>query len=69
MTRPFFTHDKISHFEIFDRHAEDVINQIKLRLSEGVAVDIQVRVGHKGYQYNGSTIHTVTLGCFRSVYP
>jgi hypothetical protein len=40
MTRLFFTHDKISHFVIFDRHAEDFIDQIQVRLSEGVAVDI-----------------------------
>jgi hypothetical protein len=37
MTRPSFTHDKISHFGIFDCHAEDFIDQIKVRLSVGVA--------------------------------
>ena len=42
MTRPFFTRDRISHFDIFDRHAEDVINQIGNRLNDGIAVDIQV---------------------------
>lgn len=42
MSRPFFTRDKISHFDIFDRHAEDTISQVKARLKEGEAVDIQV---------------------------
>lgn len=28
MTRPFFTHDRISHCNIFDRHAECAINLI-----------------------------------------
>ena len=42
MTRPFFTKDRISHFENFDRHADEVIHQLKTRLKEGYAVDIQV---------------------------
>ena len=43
MTRPFFTKDRISHFENFDRHADEAIQQLKTRLNEGYAVDIQVR--------------------------
>ena len=43
MTRPFFTKDRISHFENFDRHADEAIRQLKARLNEGYAVDIQVR--------------------------
>ncbi|KAH7882561.1 cytochrome P450 [Phlebopus sp. FC_14] len=41
MTRPFFTHDRISHFNIFDRHAEDAINQMKVRFRSGHPVDFQ----------------------------
>ncbi|EIM82729.1 cytochrome P450 monooxygenase pc-3 [Stereum hirsutum FP-91666 SS1] len=41
MTRPFFTKDRISHFDIFNRHAEDAISQMKTRLKEGYAVDLQ----------------------------
>ncbi|KAF8350986.1 cytochrome P450 [Amanita rubescens] len=41
MTRPFFTKDRISHFDIFDRHAQDAISQLKARLTEGFPVDIQ----------------------------
>ncbi|KIK94934.1 hypothetical protein PAXRUDRAFT_11751 [Paxillus rubicundulus Ve08.2h10] len=41
MTRPFFSHDRISHFDIFDRYAEDVINQMKSRLRAGYPVDFQ----------------------------
>lgn len=44
MTRPFFSKDRISHFEIFDRHAADAIEQVKERMREGYAVDIQVRI-------------------------
>ena len=43
MTRPFFSKDRISHFEIFDRHATDVIKQVKERMNQGYAVDVQVR--------------------------
>jgi len=41
MTRPFFSKDRISHFDIFDRHAADALNQLKARLREGYPVDIQ----------------------------
>ncbi|KIM42749.1 hypothetical protein M413DRAFT_123126 [Hebeloma cylindrosporum] len=43
MTRPFFSRDRISHFDNFDRHAEDAIRQFKNRLHEGHPVDFQVR--------------------------
>lgn len=49
MTRPFFTRDRISHFDLFDRHAEQAITQMKLRLREGLAVDFQVRFIHLSY--------------------
>lgn len=41
MTRPFFSKDRISHFDIFERHATDALGQLKARLREGYAVDIQ----------------------------
>ena len=41
MTRPFFTKDRISHFDIFDRHAEDALAQAKQRLAEGYLIDFQ----------------------------
>jgi len=43
MSRPFFAKEKIQHFQIFDRHANDAVSQIKDRLREGVPIDIQVR--------------------------
>ena len=42
MTRPFFSRDRISHFDNFDRHADDALGQLKARLREGHAVDFQV---------------------------
>ncbi|PPQ73503.1 hypothetical protein CVT24_007649 [Panaeolus cyanescens] len=41
MARPFFSKDRISHFENFDRHAEDALRQLKERLREGHPVDFQ----------------------------
>ncbi|KAG8218206.1 cytochrome P450 [Butyriboletus roseoflavus] len=41
MTRPFFSRDRISDFDIFERHAEDAIHQMKIRLREGYPVDFQ----------------------------
>jgi cytochrome P450 len=43
MSRPFFAKEKIQHFQIFDRHADDAVGQIRDRLREGVPIDIQVR--------------------------
>ena len=41
MARPFFSKDRISDFEIFNRHADKVVVKMKKRLSLGVAVDVQ----------------------------
>lgn len=43
MTRPFFSKDRIGHFDIFEKHAEDAIGQLKARLREGYPIDFQVR--------------------------
>ncbi|KAL0580998.1 hypothetical protein V5O48_000992 [Marasmius crinis-equi] len=45
MIRPFFTRDRISHFELFDKHAEAVISVMKERLREGVPLDFQDLMG------------------------
>jgi len=44
MTRPFFSKDRVSHFEIFDRHAANAIEQVKERMRQGYAVDVQVSI-------------------------
>ncbi|OSX65545.1 hypothetical protein POSPLADRAFT_1065282 [Postia placenta MAD-698-R-SB12] len=41
MTRPFFSKDRISHFELFDVHAEYAIVRMRERLNAGYAVDFQ----------------------------
>ena len=41
MTRPFFSKDRISDFEIFDRHADQVVAKMKERFSQDIAVDVQ----------------------------
>ncbi|KAF7982659.1 hypothetical protein HWV62_27113 [Athelia sp. TMB] len=41
MTRPFFSRDRITDFENFGRHADDVIAQMKARFRQGYAVDFQ----------------------------
>ena len=43
ITRPAFSRDRISDYELFDQHAKIVISQLKKRLREGYAVDFQVR--------------------------
>ncbi|KAI6122898.1 cytochrome P450 [Pisolithus croceorrhizus] len=45
MTRPFFSKDRLSHFDIFEKHANDALNQAKARLREGYPVDFQDMVG------------------------
>ena len=41
MTRPFFSRDRITHFEVFARHADDAISRMKARLREGLPIDMQ----------------------------
>ncbi|KAI0677045.1 cytochrome P450 monooxygenase pc-3 [Trametes maxima] len=41
MTRPYFSRDRISHFELFDRHTDLAIRKMKERFSGGHAVDFQ----------------------------
>ncbi|KAG7443919.1 cytochrome P450 [Guyanagaster necrorhizus] len=41
MTRPFFSKDRISDFDNFERHAVETIRLIKDRLEEGYPVDFQ----------------------------
>ncbi|KZV72290.1 cytochrome P450 [Peniophora sp. CONT] len=41
MTRPFFSKDRISDFDIFDAHVTSAIAQAKTRLAAGYAIDFQ----------------------------
>ncbi|KAI0637980.1 cytochrome P450 monooxygenase pc-3 [Trametes polyzona] len=41
MTRPYFSRDRISHFELFDRHTDLAIRKMKERFRGGHAVDFQ----------------------------
>ncbi|KAG6844792.1 hypothetical protein H0H87_003721 [Tephrocybe sp. NHM501043] len=41
MTRPFFTRDRISDFDLFDRHTTTVFAIIKERMRNGYAIDFQ----------------------------
>ncbi|KAF7315083.1 hypothetical protein MIND_00022500 [Mycena indigotica] len=41
MTRPYFSRDRIQHFELFDAHTDRVITLIKRRMVEGHAIDFQ----------------------------
>lgn len=41
MSRQFFTRDRISDFDNFDRHADLALSKLRNRLREGVAVDLQ----------------------------
>jgi hypothetical protein len=43
MTRPFFARDRVTDFDLFNRHAEVVIQKLKERFAQGEAVDFQVR--------------------------
>ncbi|KAJ7181145.1 cytochrome P450 monooxygenase pc-1 [Mycena filopes] len=45
ITRPFFSRDRISHFDMFDRHASSVIGVIQDRMRGGYSIDFQDLVG------------------------
>jgi len=42
MTRPYFTRDRISHFDNFDLHSDIALQLASERLAEGHAIDFQV---------------------------
>ena len=65
MTRPFFSKDRITHFDIFDRHAEDAINQFKVRLQQGYPVDFQVRCLR--WSTTLSSLDSYSPGCANSL--
>ncbi|KAF9475907.1 cytochrome P450 [Pholiota conissans] len=67
MTRPFFSKDRISHFDNFDRHAEGAIKQLKQRLREGHPVDFQDLVARFTLDSAteflfGNDVHSLTEG-------
>ncbi|KAJ6579544.1 cytochrome P450 [Mycena vulgaris] len=41
LSRPFFSRERISDFEIFDRHAHEALASVKTRLAEGYPIDFQ----------------------------
>ncbi|PIL36945.1 cytochrome P450 [Ganoderma sinense ZZ0214-1] len=41
MSRPFFSRERISHFDLFDRHADVAITKIKERSQANIAFDFQ----------------------------
>lgn len=44
MTRPYFARDRVTDFELFDKHSEIVVAKLKERFSQGEAVDFQACV-------------------------
>ncbi|KAF8174326.1 cytochrome P450 [Mycena galopus ATCC 62051] len=45
LSRPYFSRDRISHFDMFNRHANDVISLIRERMKSGYAIDFQDLIG------------------------
>ncbi|KAH7906604.1 cytochrome P450, partial [Hygrophoropsis aurantiaca] len=67
MTRPFFNHDRISHFDIFDRHADEAINLMKDRFRSGIAIDFQDLISRFTLDSAteflfGHNVHTLSAG-------
>ena len=42
MTRPFFSRERISDFDIYDKHCDTTLQLAKTRLAEGYSFDFQV---------------------------
>ena len=43
MTRPFFSRERISDFDIYDKHCDTTLQVAKARLAEGYPFDFQVK--------------------------
>lgn len=46
MTRPYFSRDRVSDFDIFDRHTDEMVAHMRTSFKEGAAIDFQVRGVH-----------------------
>jgi hypothetical protein len=44
MTRPFFTRERISDFDIYDKNCTSALDLARTRLAEGYPVEFQVDV-------------------------
>lgn len=42
MTRPSFSKERVTNFDIFDRHANDAVEQSAARLAAGYPIDFHV---------------------------
>ncbi|KAJ6461237.1 cytochrome P450 [Mycena vitilis] len=67
MTRPFFKRDRISDFELFDRHSCDAVLAIKTRLREGHPFDFQDMISRFAMDTSGEFLfghnaHTLDAG-------
>ncbi|KAF9070001.1 cytochrome P450 [Rhodocollybia butyracea] len=67
MSRPFFTRDRVTHFDMFDRHADTVISLMKTRIRSGYAVDFQDLIGRFTLDTAteflfGSCVHSLAAG-------
>ncbi|KAF8985719.1 cytochrome P450 [Cyathus striatus] len=65
ISRPFFTHARISNFTLFEQSATDVIRLINERMETGMAVDFQDLMQRYTLETGtaflfGSTIHTLS---------
>ncbi|KAI6122911.1 cytochrome P450 [Pisolithus croceorrhizus] len=71
MTRPYFNKNRVSHFDIFERLAEDVLNRAKNRLKEGYPVDFQDMVGRFTFDSATEFLFGKTVGSLSTglVYP
>ncbi|KAJ7433135.1 cytochrome P450 [Mycena galericulata] len=67
MTRPFFKRDRVSDFELFDRHSHEAIAHVKQRLREGYPIDFQDMISRFALDSSGEFLfghdaHTLGAG-------
>ncbi|TFK35054.1 cytochrome P450 monooxygenase pc-3 [Crucibulum laeve] len=63
MTRPFFSRERISDFDVFDTHASDALRQAKQRLSEGYPIDFQASSGDVVARFTLDSATQFLFGC------
>jgi len=57
MTRPFFTRERISDFDIYDRNCDKVLEAAKGRLRQGHPIEFQVIPSILLQKYSTSNLH------------
>ncbi|KAF7313120.1 Cytochrome P450 [Mycena kentingensis (nom. inval.)] len=69
MTRPFFSKDRVSHFDTIDEHSASVVSTLRSRSRAGFAVDFQDLIGRFTMDSATETLFGTCVGSLKGSIP